>query len=80
MELTVQLEDNVDLTFLKKMLAQIKGVKSVVVSKTNNSYSWQEIEGFENFGKVMEQSENEFRNGNSEEITDDLLDEIFDKK
>jgi len=28
----------------------------------------------------MEQSENEFKNGKTEELTDDLLNEIFDKK
>ncbi|MCD9853180.1 hypothetical protein LUD75_00560 [Epilithonimonas sp. JDS] len=80
MELTIQLEDNADVSLLKKILKQIKGIKTVEISDNDKTYSWEEIENSEVFAKVMEQSENEYKNGNAQELTDDLLNEIFDKK
>lgn len=80
MELTVKLEDNVDVSLLKKILNQIKGIKSVEVSDDGRTYSWEEIESSEMFKKVIEQSRNQIKNGNYQELTDDLLDEIFDGK
>lgn len=80
MELTVKLEDNVDVSLLKKILNQIKGIKSVEVSDDDKTYSWEEIESSEKFKKVIEQSRNQIKNGNYQELTDDLLDEIFDGK
>ena len=80
MELTVKLENNADVSFIKKLLSQIKGVKNVEISEDGKTYSWEEIESSEAFGKVMEQSENDYQNGNYQELTDDLLNEIFDKK
>lgn len=80
MELTIHLEENADLAFIKKLLTQIKGIKSVKVSEEDKTYSWSEVEKYEAFGQVMEQSDNEYKNGNYQELSDDLLDEIFDKK
>jgi len=80
MELTIKLEDNADIPFIKKLLSQIKGVKHVEISEDDKTYSWEEIENSEYFGKVMEQSENDYQNGNYQELTDDLLNEIFDRK
>jgi anti-sigma28 factor (negative regulator of flagellin synthesis) len=80
MELTVKLEDNVDVSLLKKILNQIKGIKSVEVSDDDKTYSWEEIESSEKLKKVIEQSRNQIKNGNYQELTDDLLDEIFDGK
>ena len=80
MELTIQLEDHADLAFIKKLLTQIKGIKSVQVSEEDRTYSWEEIENSEYFGKVMEQSERDYKNGSYQELTDDLLDQIFDKR
>lgn len=80
MEITIQLEDSVDISFLKKMLFQIKGIKSVEISEDDKTYSWEEIESSEVFAKVMKQSENEYKNGIYQELTDELLDKIFDRK
>ncbi|WHF52943.1 hypothetical protein QGN23_06605 [Chryseobacterium gotjawalense] len=80
MEITIKLEDNADVSFIKKLLSQIKGVKSFDISEGEKNYSWEEIENSEDFGKVMEQSDNEYKKGNYQELTDDLLDQIFDKK
>jgi len=80
MELTIKLEDNADILFIKKLLSQIKGVKHVEISEIDKTYSWEEIENSEYFSKVMEQSENDYQNGNYQELTDDLLNEIFDRK
>ena len=63
MELTIQLEDNADISFIKKLLSQIKGIKSVDVSEEDKTYSWDEIENSEYFGKVMEQSREQIKNG-----------------
>ena len=80
MELTIQLEDHADLAFIKKLLTQIKGIKSVQVSEEDRTYSWEEIGNSEYFGKMMEQSERDYKNGNYQELTDDLIDKIFNKK
>lgn len=80
MQLTINLEDNADIPFIKKLLSQIKGVKNVEVSEDDKTYSWEEIENSEYFGKIMEQSENDYQNGNYQELTDNLLNEIFDRK
>lgn len=79
MELTVQLEDNADVSLLKKILKQIKGIKTVEISE-DKAYSWEEIENSDEFAKVMEQSENEYKNGKAVELNDELIDEIFDPK
>lgn len=79
MELTVKLENDADVSFIKKLLLQLKGVKSIDISE-EKEYSWEEIENSEEFGKVMEQSENDYKNGNYQELTDDLLDDIFNRK
>ena len=50
------------------------------VSEEDRTYSWEEIENSEYFGKVMEQSREDIKNGNYQELTDDLLDQIFDKR
>lgn len=79
MELTIQLEDNADVSLLKEILKQIKGIKTVEISDNDKTYSWEEIENSEVFAKVMEQNEMEYKNGHVQELTDDLLNEIFDK-
>lgn len=50
---------------------------NIEISEDGKTYSWQEIENNEYFGKVMEQSENDYKNGKTQELTDDLLNEIF---
>jgi len=80
MEIKINLDEYADVPFIKKLLSQIKGIKSIEVSDNDKTYSWDEIESSEYFGKVMEQSENEYKNGKSQELTDDFLDEIFNNK
>ena len=79
MELTLQLETHADIDLIKKILSQIKGIKSVEISG-DKTYSWEEIESSENFKKVIEQSRKEIENGEGVEMTDELLDSIFRKK
>lgn len=80
MEIRISLDEYADVPFIKKLLSQIKGVKNVEITEDDKTYSWEKIENSEYFGKIMEQSENDYQNGNFQELTDDLLNEIFDKK
>lgn len=80
MELTIQLEDNADISFIKKLLSQIKGIKSVDVSEEDKTYSWDEIENSEYFGKLMEQSREQINNGEYIEHSEELMNSIFRKK
>ena len=80
MQLTIQLEDSADISFLKKMLSQIKGIKSVDVSGADKTYSWEEIENSEIFEKLLEQSREQIKNGEYTEHSDELMNSIFGKK
>lgn len=80
MEITIKLDDNTDVSAFKKMLLQLKGIKSVKVSDEEKIYSWDEIESSEDFAKVMEQSRLEIENGKYVEHSKELMDSIFNKK
>ncbi|PTT76778.1 MULTISPECIES: hypothetical protein [Chryseobacterium] len=80
MEIKISLDEYADVAFIKKLLSQIKGITHIEVSEDHKTYSWEEIESSEYFAKVMEQSENDYKNGKTQELTDDLLNEIFHKK
>ncbi len=80
MEIKISLDEYADVPFIKKLLSQIKGVNSIEVSENDKVYSWDEIENSEYFSKVMEQSENDYQKGKTQELTDDLLNEIFNEK
>ncbi|MEI7488919.1 MAG: hypothetical protein WCJ72_16225 [Chryseobacterium sp.] len=80
MEIKISLDEYADVAFIKKLLSQIKGINSIEISEDEKIYSWNEIESSEYFGKVMEQSENDYKGGKTQELTDDLLNEIFNKK
>ncbi|MCQ4142057.1 hypothetical protein [Chryseobacterium sp. EO14] len=80
MEIKISLDEYADVAFIKKLLSQIKGITYIEVSEDHKTYSWEEIESSEYFAKVMEQSENDYKNGKTQELTDDLLNEIFHKK
>ncbi|GAA5085568.1 hypothetical protein GCM10023210_06540 [Chryseobacterium ginsengisoli] len=80
MEIKISLDEYADVPFIKKLLSQIKGITNIEVSENDKTYSWEEIENSEYFAKVMEQSENDYKNGKTQELTDDLLTEIFNKK
>ncbi|MCS3870907.1 hypothetical protein J3D55_003823 [Chryseobacterium ginsenosidimutans] len=80
MEIKISLDEYADVPFIKKLLSQIKGITNIEISENDKTYSWDEIENSEYFAKVMEQSENDYKNGKTQELTDDLLNEIFNKK
>ncbi|WP_449401219.1 hypothetical protein [Chryseobacterium wanjuense] len=80
MEIKISLNEYADIPFIKKLLLQIKGVTGIEISENDKTYSWEEIENSEFFAKVMEQSENDYKSGKTQELTDDLLNEIFGKK
>jgi len=79
MEIRININEYADVSYIKNLLSKVKGVVSVETDE-DETYSWEEIENSEYFGKVMEQSENDFKNGNYQELTDDLLNKIFDRK
>jgi hypothetical protein len=80
MEIKISLDEYADIPFIKKLLSQIKGVTGIEVSENEKSYSWEEIENSDYFAKVMEQSENDYKNGKTQDLTDDVLKEIFNGK
>ncbi len=80
MEIKISLDEYADVPFIKKLLSQIKGIRNIEISEDEKTYSWEEIESSEYFAKVMEQSENDYKNGKTQELTDDLLNEIFGRK
>lgn len=67
MNLTIQLEDNADVPLLKKILKQIKGIKTVEISE-DKTYSGEEIENSEVFAKVIAQSRDQIKNGDMKNI------------
>jgi hypothetical protein len=77
MEIKISLDEYADVPFIKKLLSQIKGITNIEVSGDDKTYSWEEIENSEYFAKVMEQSENDYKNGKTQELTDEVLNEIF---
>jgi cell division protein FtsX len=79
MEIKISLDQTADLVFIEKLLSQIKGISKIEFLNKDKKYSWQELENSEDFRKVMEQSEDDYKKGNVTELTDDFLDEIFDK-
>jgi hypothetical protein len=80
MEIKISLDEYADVAFIKKLLSQIKGINHIEISENEKIYSSNDIEDSEYFGKVMEQSENDYKSGKTQELTDDLLNEIFSKK
>lgn len=80
MEVKISLDEYADVPFIKKLLSQIKGVNSIEVSENDKVYSWEETENSEYFSKVMEQSENDYQKGKTQELTDDLFNGIFNGK
>lgn len=79
MELTVKLDHTADIPFLKQLLSQLSGIKSVEFSDGDKTYSWDEIEGHELFKKVLEQSFQDVEEGRFVEHTPELMDKIFGK-
>lgn len=73
MELTVKLENDADVSFIKKLLLQLKGVKSIDISE--GEMSDEEYNSLLN--KVLEKSIQQADKGETRELTPELLKEIF---
>lgn len=69
MNVTINLDENVDISFIKKVLLQIKGVKSIVVNDENILIK-----------EAIQKSRDQIKNGNSKEYSEELLDSVFNKK
>lgn len=78
MELTLQLEDSADISFLKQLLSQIKGVKSISFNE-GQTQSWEEIESSEEFKNAIQKSRNQIKNGEYIKHSQELIDSIFNK-
>lgn len=78
MELTLQLEDSADITFLKQLLSQIKGVKSISLSESSTD-SWEDIERSAEFKNAIQKSRNQIKNGQYVEHSQELMDSISNK-
>ncbi len=78
MELTVKLENDADISFIKKLLLQLKGVKSIDVSE-EKEYSLEEIESSEDFKKALDKSFQHIEEGKFVEHSEELMDKIFGK-
>ncbi|SIT97123.1 hypothetical protein SAMN05660493_01832 [Epilithonimonas bovis DSM 19482] len=78
MELTVKLENDADISFIKKLLLQLKGVKSIDVSE-EKEYSLEEIESSEDFKKALDKSFQQIEEGKFVEHSEELMDKIFGK-
>ncbi|MFY1047671.1 hypothetical protein [Chryseobacterium sp. GP-SGM7] len=73
MELTVKLEDNADVSLLKKILEEIKGIKSVEISE--NEIDDEKYRSLLN--QVLEKSIEQADNGKTTKLTPELLNDIF---
>ena len=80
MEIKISLDEYADVPFIKKLLSQIKGVKNVEITEDDKTYSWEEIENSDEFKQLIEQSQNQIKNGEYEEFSDELIDSIFNTK
>ena len=78
MELTLQLEDSADISFLKQLLSQIKGVKSISLSESSTD-SWEDIGSSAEFKNAIQKSRNQIKNGQYVEHSQELMDSIFNK-
>lgn len=78
MELTVKLENDADISFIKKLLLQLKGVKSIDVSEEKEN-SLEEIESSEDFKKALDKSFQQIEEGKFVEHSEELMDKIFGK-
>jgi len=79
MEIKISLNEYADVSFIKKLLSQIKDIKSIEISEDDKSYSWEEIENSDEFKNIIEKSRTEFINGEYVEFSEELIDSLFKK-
>lgn len=80
MEIRITLEKYADISFIQKLLSQVKGVKNVEILQEGQRYSWEEIENSDEFKHAIERSRKQIKNGEYVEHSPELLDSIFQKK
>jgi len=73
MELTVKLENNADISFIKKLLLQLKDVKSVDISEDEMS----DGEYDQKFDELLEKSKKQIEEGKFVEHSDELINSFF---
>lgn len=73
MELTVKLENNADISFIKKLLLQLKDVKSVDISEDEMS----DGEYDQTFDELLEKSKKQIEEGKFVEHSDELINSFF---
>lgn len=81
MEIKVSLNEYADVSFIKKLLTQLKGVEKVeTISGTEEiENSWEEIENSGDFKKIIQQSRNQIKNDEFVEHSQEVMDSIFNK-
>jgi len=79
MEIKISLNEYADVSFIEKLLSQIKDIKSIEISEDDKSYSWEEIENSDEFKNIIEKSRTEFINGEYVEFSEELIDSLFKK-
>jgi hypothetical protein len=79
MELTIKLDDSTDVSFFKKMLLQLKCVKSVEILEDEKN-AREEIESSPEFKNIIEKSTEQIKNGQFVEHSKELMDSIFRNK
>ena len=73
MELTVKLENDADIYFIKKLLLQLKDVKSVDISEDEMS----DGEYDQKFDELLEKSKKQIEEGKFVEHSDELINSFF---
>jgi len=77
MEIKISLNEYADVPFIKKLLSQIKDIKSIEISEDDKTYSWEEIENSDSFKNLIDQSRTQIKNGEYVEFSEELVDSIF---
>lgn len=73
MELTVKLENDADVSFIKKLLLQLKDVKSVDISEDEMS----DVDYDQKFDELLEKSKKQIEEGKFVEHSDELINSFF---
>lgn len=73
MELTVKLENDADVSFIKKLLLQLKDVKSVDITEDEMS----DVDYDQKFDELLEKSKKQIEEGKFVEHSDELINSFF---
>ncbi len=78
MEITLELDQSADISFLKNALAKLKGIKNIHINKDEHD-SIENVEQTEDFRKLIEKSRKQIEKGQYVEHSKELMDSIFRK-